>query len=68
MLNLKHNTMKTLEKVGKITIEHNETEKQNYKGAEYFRALVEWLNNRNEHLNQDKSNLELMKEFNKIWK
>ena len=60
--------MKTIEKVGKITVEHNETKEQNYRGAEYFRGLVEWMNNRNEHLNQGKSNLELMKEFNKVWK
>jgi hypothetical protein len=58
--------MKTFEKVGQITVEHNGSEKQSYKGAEYFRALVEWMNNRNEQLNQGKSTLELMREFNKF--
>ena len=59
--------MKTIEKVGKITVEHNESKKQDYKGAEYFRALVDWMNTRNEHLNQNKSTIQLMKEFNKVW-
>lgn len=60
--------MKTIKKVGQILVEDKKSEKQNYRGAEYFRALVDWMNNRNEHLNQNKSNLELMAEFNKVWK
>lgn len=60
--------MKTIEKVGQITVSSEPEKKQNYKGAEYLRALVDWINNRSEHLNENKSNLKLMNEFNNIKK
>lgn len=34
-------------------------------GAEYLRKLVEWLNSRPETMNQNKSTLTLIGEFNK---
>ena len=54
--------MKT--KVGKILVESSTVEHQKYNGAEYFRRLVEWMNNRDEWQNENKSNLQLMREFN----
>lgn len=33
-------------------------------GATKLREVVEWMNNRNEYLNENKSHLELIKEFN----
>ena len=60
--------MINIEKIGSIKVEHNKTKKQKYNGSEYLRALVEWMNSRNEDLNKNKSNLQLMSEFNKVWK
>jgi len=60
--------MKTLEKIGKITIEHNSTEQQKYNGAKDLRALVRWMDSRDERLNQNKSKLQLIREFNKVQK
>lgn len=59
--------MKRIDTIGQITVEHSSGEAQKYNGAEYFRRLVKWMDARNEHLNKDKSTLQLMKEFNKIY-
>jgi hypothetical protein len=58
--------MKDFEKVGNILIEHNAEKKQVYDGANYFRRLVKWLDNRSERLNENKSTLQLMYEYNKF--
>jgi len=34
-------------------------------GAEKLRNIVEWMNSRDEYLNENKSHLQLIKEFNK---
>lgn len=47
--------------IGKV----DESKKRN-DGAKKLRAVVDWMNSRNEHLNQGKSHLELITEFNKI--
>jgi hypothetical protein len=39
--------------------------KQKMNGAEYLRKLVEWINQRPETLNDGKSHLTLISEFNK---
>ena len=60
---------KSVEKVGQITIGHKSSTKYcGYKGAEYLRDLVAWMNKREECFNVGKSNLQLMGEFNKVWK
>jgi len=58
--------MKTrIEKVGSIYIEVPESETPRRKnGAAYLRRLVEWLNARPEHLNDNKSHLDLIVEYN----
>ena len=62
--------MKTrIEKVGKIYIEVPESEapvKRN--GAAYLRRLVDWLNHRPECLNDGKSHLDLIVEYNMMIK
>lgn len=59
----------TIEKIGQITVEHKSTNiKEKYNGTDYFRQLVKWLNNRAEYLNDNKSKLQLIGEFNKIYK
>ena len=59
--------MKTrIEKVGNIYVEFPESDKtQKRNGAEYLRRLVEWLNHRSEYLNEGKSHLDLIVEYNK---
>lgn len=60
--------MKTrIEKVGTIFIEVPESEKFSPKknGAEYLRRLVKWMDSRPELLNEDKSHLDLIVEYNK---
>ena len=59
--------MKTrIEKVGSIYVEFPESNKPVKKknGAAYLRRLVKWLNNRPEYLNDDKSHLDLIVEYN----
>ncbi len=34
-------------------------------GSEKLRNVVEWMNSRDEYLNENKSHLQLIKEFNK---
>jgi len=56
---------KRVEKVGSIYVEFPESNKPIKKnGATYLRRLVEWLNNRPEHLNDNKSHLDLIVEYN----
>ena len=58
--------MKTrIEKVGSIYIEVPESENPKPKnGVIYLRRLVEWLNSRPEFLNENKSHLDLIVEYN----
>ena len=60
--------METLETFGRITIAHNSTEQQKYNGAKDLRTLVRWMDSRDERLNQNKSKLQLRREFNKVRK
>lgn len=43
-----------------------ETHINHEEGAERLRKIVEWMNSRNEHLNQNKNYLDLIEEFDKI--
>ncbi len=52
------------EKIGKITIEHRDTIQEDKNGADKLRKIVEWMNKRPEHLNQNKSHLDLIVEYN----
>jgi len=58
--------MKTkIVKVGLLSIEVPESKKQKKRnGAAYLRRLVKWLDARSEYLNDDKSHLDLIVEFN----
>jgi len=54
-----------IEKVGSIYIEIPDTLKQKKKhGAEYLRRLVAWMDGRPEYLNEDKTHLDLIVEYN----
>ena len=63
---IKPKEMKTrIEKVGLLTIEMPESAKRKKRnGAAYLRRLVKWLDARQEYLNDDKSHLDLIVEFN----
>jgi len=58
--------MKTrIEKVGSIYVGFPESEKSiKRNGADYLRRLVLWLDSRDEYLNDNKSHLDLIVEFN----
>ena len=58
--------MKTrIEKIGSIYVEFPESNKPVKRdGANYLRKLVEWLDARPEHLNDNKSHLDLIVEYN----
>lgn len=62
-VNLKPKAMKTS---GKILCEAfiGKPQNQKFNGAKKLRDIVEWMNNRKESLNENKSHLELIAEYN----
>lgn len=53
-----------IEKVGSIYIDVPEGKSVKRNGAKYIRELVEWMNSRPEVMNENKSHLDLIVEYN----
>ena len=57
-----------VQRCGSIYIDVPAGKDKKRNGAKYLRDLVGWMNNRKESLNDDKSLLDLIDEYNKFYK